>query len=51
MLLGGITYLSFKPCCNKLKESLQDTLLINPEHRALEDEYIISDAIEQPSAE
>ena len=48
---GGITYLSFKPCCNKLKESLQDTLLSNPEHRASEDECIISDAIEQPSAE
>ncbi|MCH5257050.1 MAG: EcsC family protein [Lachnospiraceae bacterium] len=48
---GGITYLSFKPCCNKLKESLQDTLLSNPEHRASEDEYIIVDAIEQPSAE
>ncbi|MBQ7369016.1 MAG: EcsC family protein [Clostridia bacterium] len=24
---GGLTYLSFKPCCDKLKNSLQDTLL------------------------
>ena len=31
---GGITYLSFKPCCDKLKESLQDTLLSNPNHHA-----------------
>ena len=28
---GGITYLSFKPCCEKLKDSLQDTLLSNPD--------------------
>ena len=34
---GGITYLSFKPCCDKLKESLQDTLLTNPDKNA--DEY------------
>ena len=26
---GGITYISFKPCCDKLKASLQDTLLSN----------------------
>lgn len=27
---GGITYLSFKPCCDNLKKSLQDTALCNP---------------------
>ncbi len=27
---GGITYASFKPCCEKLKASLQDTYLSNP---------------------
>ncbi len=43
---GGITYLSFKPCCDKLKESLQDTLLSNPEHHVSEDEDIISDYID-----
>lgn len=43
---GGITYLSFKPCCDKLKESLQDTLLSNPSHHATESECILSDAIE-----
>ena len=29
---GGITFLTFKPCCDKLKISLQDTLLSNPNH-------------------
>ena len=43
---GGITYLSFKPCCDKLKASLQDTLLSNPDHHATEEEAIIVDAIE-----
>lgn len=43
---GGITYLSFKPYCDKLKASLQDTLLSNPDHHMLEDEFIISDALE-----
>jgi len=27
---GGITFLSFKPCCDRLKASLQNTLLSNP---------------------
>ncbi len=26
---GGLSYMSFKPCCDKLKVSLQDTLLSN----------------------
>lgn len=43
---GGITYLSFKPCCDKLKASLQDTLLSNPNHHTSEDEAVIIDAIE-----
>lgn len=30
---GGITYLSFKPCCDNLKKSLQDTALCNPSSR------------------
>ena len=29
---GGITYATFKPCCNRLKAALQDTLLSNPKH-------------------
>ncbi len=27
---GGLTYLSFKPCCEKLKSALHDTILSNP---------------------
>ena len=33
-----MTYVSFKPCCDKLKASLQDTLLSNPKHHATEEE-------------
>ena len=29
---GGITYASFKPCCVRLKNTLKDTFLSNPEH-------------------
>ena len=41
---GGITYVSFKPCCDKLKKSLQDTLLSNPNHQNIDEENIIIDA-------
>ena len=43
---GGITYVSFKPCCDKLKESLQDTLLSNPNHIETEEEKSIIDNVE-----
>lgn len=46
ILGGGITYVSFKPCCDKLKESLQDTMLSNPDHIETEKENIIIDNIE-----
>lgn len=39
---GGITYLSFKPCCDKLKSSLQNTLLSNPNHHIIDEENIIT---------
>lgn len=29
---GGITFLSFKPCCDKLKACLQNTMLSNPNY-------------------
>lgn len=29
---GGLTFVTFKPCCDKLKLSLQDTLLSNPNY-------------------
>ena len=35
---GGITYISFKPCCLKLKNSLEDTTLSNPTHEASQEE-------------
>ena len=37
---GGLTYLSFKPCCDKLKESLQNTLLTNPNYLLTDDNII-----------
>ncbi len=42
VLGGGITFITFKPCCDKLKASLQDTLLSNPNHNADKDENIIT---------
>ena len=43
---GGITFLSFKPCCDKLKASLQNTMLSNPEYQPTEedDDLVIVDA-------
>ena len=38
---SGITYVSFKPCCDKLKSALQDTLLSNPDHQEAAEENII----------
>lgn len=29
---GGITFAAFKPCCNRLKDALNDTMLSNPKH-------------------
>ena len=42
---GGITFLSFKPCCDKLKASLQNTMLSNPNYCAVEedDDLVIVD--------
>jgi len=40
VLGGGITYLSFKPCCDKLKTALQDTILSNPKYKPVYEEEI-----------
>lgn len=40
---GGITYLSFKPCCDNLKKSLQDTALCNPSSKKSFDEFDVID--------
>lgn len=42
---GGITYLSFKPCCIHLKNALQDTMLSNPHHVSSEAENEIYTSI------
>ena len=42
---GGITYFSFKPCCDRLKESLMDTLLSNPNHIETKEENEIFESI------
>ena len=41
---GGITFFAFKPCCKRLKNALQDTMLSNPQHKstAEEDEFVTS---------
>lgn len=35
---GGVTFASFKPCCDRLKKELKDTLLANPKHKASAEE-------------
>lgn len=45
ILGGGITYLSFRPCCERLKASLMDTKLSNPNHKECKEESEIFEAI------
>ena len=49
---GTITYLSFRPCCEKLKASLRDTVLSNPATIIDEDGFttIISDDDQDPDS-
>lgn len=35
---GGITFATFAPCCNRLKDVLKDTILSNPDHWETEEE-------------
>ena len=42
---GGITYFSFKPCCERLKSSLMDTKLSNLNHKENKEETEIFEAI------
>lgn len=44
---GGITYVSFKLCCLRLKKVLEDTRLSNPDHKASEQESIMVEEIEK----
>ncbi len=44
---GGLTYATFKPCCYKLKNTLQDTALSNINHvETAEEERIYNDIID-----
>ena len=47
---GGLTYAAFKPCCEKLKNTLKDTILSNPDAHK-NDEAIIIEAEEVKNAE
>lgn len=42
---GGITFISFKPCCDRLKDVLCDTYLSNPNHVSSEEENKIFEDI------
>ena len=46
---GGITFLSFKPCCHRLKDALKDTMLSNPHHKSSSEENVFVDSIEEES--
>jgi hypothetical protein len=35
---GGLTFFSFKPCCDRLRDALRDTILSNPQHADSEEE-------------
>lgn len=45
---GGITFLSFKPCCDKLKASLQNTMLSNPNYQPSEEDTLDLSTLEDP---
>ena len=42
---GGITFLTFKPCCCRLKNALQNTMLSNPKHVPTEEEDEVFESI------
>lgn len=44
---GGLTYLSFKPCCDKLKAVLRDTILSNPDYKPGDEIDIIDIAADE----
>lgn len=50
ILGGSITFFSFKPCCDKLKSSLQNTMLSNPNFCSAteNDDLVIIDADIEP---
>lgn len=45
VISGGVTWISFTPCCRRLKKALQDTDLSNPAHHPDTEEASIRQAI------
>ncbi len=43
---GGITFVTFKPCCDKLKKALQNTSLSNPNYVPSKDDIIVINDID-----
>ena len=43
MFGGGLSYATFKPCCERLKNVLKDTYLSNPNYEENEEELEILD--------
>ena len=46
VLGGGITFFTFKPCCDRLKDALKDTYLSNPLYHETEEEKEMNKKIE-----
>ncbi len=44
---GGITFATFKPCCYRLKNTLRDTSLSNPDHVSTEEEEALYSKIKE----
>lgn len=51
MIGGGVTFLTFKPCCDKPKASLRDTILSNPDDNPGTDDDVPVYTDELPYAE
>lgn len=51
ILNGGITYLAFKPCCERLKKTLQDTKLVNDDYQVTNEENEILEGIFEETTE
>ena len=43
---GGITFVSFKPCCDRLKKSLRSTMLSDPNNQPEDDQDQFADIVE-----
>lgn len=47
---GGLTYMAFGPCCEKLRASLRDTMLSNPNYEMTDEEKEMVVSIEEYKA-